>query len=117
MAWLAVVLVLSMVWGVSAWRSRNSPARVVARALEGVWERLKAAHGAKDFYSGDEVTAALTAAGVTGDIAPFAYARYCREADFRAATACAGHSYRGLRDEMLQASRSGQRFPHRKPNV
>jgi hypothetical protein len=117
MAWLAFVLIASIVWGVTAWWTRNSRPRVVARALEQVWQRLRTQHGVKDFYSGSEVADALNAAGVTDDLAAFAYARYCREADFIAAPACAGHSYQKLRAELLEGSRAGRTFPHRTPNV
>jgi hypothetical protein len=93
-------------------RNRNSQSRVVARGLEKVWQHLKSAHGMKDFYEGSEVAAALKAASVTdGDLAPFAYARYCREADFLAEPACAGRSYRQLREQMLQGSRTSHYRP------
>ena len=118
MVWLALVVIGSIVWSVAAWLGRNSRPRVVARALEQVWQRLRSEHGAKDFYSGSEVAAALTTTRVTDDIAPFAYARYCREADFLASPACSGRVYRELRDEMLSASRPNHQFPHRrKPNI
>jgi hypothetical protein len=113
MAWLAFVLIGSLVWAVWAVWNRNSRPRVVARALEKVWTELRNAHGLKDFYSGSEVAAALRAAAVTdGDLVPFAYARYCRETDFLSEPACAGHAYRQLREQMLSASRGPlQRSP------
>ena len=119
MAWLVFVVIGSIVWSVWAFWNRNSRSRVVARALEKVWRHLKAAHGMKDFYEGREVAAALSAAAVTdADVVPFAYARYCRESDFRAQPACAGHGYRELREQMLERSRPAHRFPHRrKPNI
>jgi hypothetical protein len=112
MVWLALVVVVATVWGVTAWVGRNSRPRVVARALGQVWQQLKAAHGMRDFYSAGEVAAALKAATVTDDLAPWAFARYCREDDFLAAPPCSGHDYRRLRAELLQGSR-----PLRKPNV
>jgi hypothetical protein len=121
MAWLAFVVIASIAWSVWALWSRNSPPRVVARTLEKVWRHLRTAHGMKDFYEGSEVAAALRAAAVTdADLVPFAYARYCRESDFLAEPACAGHGYRHLREQMLQRSRpfSDYDFPHRrKPNI
>ncbi len=117
MVWLAFVVIVSIAWGVAAWVGRNSRPRVVARALQQVWQQLKAAHGVKDFYAGAEVAAALKAASVTDDIAPSAFARYCREDEFQAAPACAGHDYRRLRAEQLEGSRSRRPFPHRTPNV
>ena len=115
MVWLVLVVIASVVWSVWAFRNRNSQPRIVARRLEKVWQHLKTAHGIKDFYEGSEVAAALRAAAVTdGDVVPFAYARYCRETDFLAEPACAGHAYRQLREQMLQGTRGGNvpRAPH-----
>jgi hypothetical protein len=119
MAWLVFVVIASIVWSVWAISSRNSRPRVVARELEKVWRHLKTAHGMKDFYEGSEVAAALRAAAVTdADVVPFAYARYCRESDFLAEPACAGHGYRDLREQMRQGPRPVHNFPHRKkPNI
>ena len=116
MVWLALAVIVSIVWSVSAWLGRNSRPRLVTRALAQVWQRLRAEHGAKDFYAGSEVAAALTAAGVTDDIAPFAYARYCREADFLASPACTGRVYAELRAELLQGSRGPGYRPPQHPN-
>ena len=114
MVWLVLVVVVSVIWGFSAWRGRNTRSRVVERALARVWTELKAAHGMREYYSGAEVAAAILAAKVGEDIAPFAHARYCREQDFVASPACSGHDYRQLRDEMLNArrGRTGIRSPH-----
>ena len=117
MAWLVMVVIASIVWSVWAFWNRNSHPRVVARGLEKVWQHLKTAHGMKDFYEGSEVAAALRAAAVTdGSVVPFAYARYCRESDFLAEPACAGHGYRQLREQMLQGSRGPHDRPPRHPN-
>lgn len=116
MAWLAFVVIVSIVATFTAVRNRNSKPRVVERALGQVWKRLTAEHGVREFYSGSQVAAALTSVGVTDEIAPFAYARYCREAEFREAPGCGGLGYRQLRDELLQASR-GARGVLRPPGV
>lgn len=105
MVWLVLIVVVSLFWAVSAWRGRNSRSRVVERGLSQVWAQLKTQHGMQEYYSGPQVAAAILASGVTEDIAPFAYARYCREQDFRASPGCAGHDYRKLREEMLDARR------------